>query len=686
MSCRLKSIASTLICVLLVACGSDSKPESSPISVPTALAPAPKVESDFVTFESAAVRPLALSENGKRLYVTNTPNSTLDIFTLSDNGPEFELSVPVGLEPVAVALNGQQAWVVNHLSDSVSIIDISAAIPHVVKTLLVGDEPRDIVFAGTEGTRAFITTAHRGQNGPDDQPLDAQLASHSVARADVWVFDAIDTGASLGGEPIKVVSLFGDTPRAMTVSPDGSRVYVAVMHSGNRTTTIAQVHRLAKPGPSQSSDGAVQPETGLIVQFDGKSWRDETGSTTDLNNVSYDDRVPFSLPDYDVFGLSANADLAVTQQISGVGTTLFNMVSNPVSGHVYVTNTEALNVNRFEGHGHTTTTVRGNFVQSRISILSDDGVQYRNLNKHLDHSQQTASEQDRQLSTAQPMGMTISNDGSILYVAGFGSNKVLAYDTESLESDEFTVDAAQQVKLQGGGPVAVVLDEARNRLYALTRFNNSVAVVDTNLLAEIGSVAMANPEPAHVIAGREFLYNAIDNSSHGDSSCGLCHVSGDTDALAWDLGNPDATVVSDPNEYVNDLVRPPYPPVFHPMKGPMTTQSFRGLANSGPMHWRGDRTGQSAKEGESLELAAFKEFNVAFPELLGRDTELDEEQMTLFAQFALEIQYPPNPIRALDNSLTSDQAAGEHTYFNEVTTMTEGQDEQCNMCHLIARI
>ena len=27
------------------------------------------------------------------------------------------------------------------------------------------------------------------------------------------------------------------------------------------------------------------------------------------------------------------------------------------------------------------------------------------------------------------------------------------------------------------------------------------------------------------------------------------------------------------------------------MKGPMTTQTLRGMANHGPMHWRGDRTG-----------------------------------------------------------------------------------------------
>jgi len=125
-------------------------------------------------------------------------------------------------------------------------------------------------------------------------------------------------------------------------------------------------------------------------------------------------------------------------------------------------------------------------------------------------------------------------------------------------------------------------------------FDNSVAVVDTNLLEQVDSVSMANPEPDHVIDGRAFLYSANDNSSHGDSSCALCHVGGDTDGLAWDLGNPDGEVVRNPNEFVNNLLLPPNPPVFHPMKGPMTTQSLRGMANNGPMHWRGDRTGANA--------------------------------------------------------------------------------------------
>ena len=115
----------------------------------------------FIEFESGQVRPLNLSPDGKTLFAVNTPNGTLEIFDLTSSTPN-PTRVPVGLEPVAVAARSNtEVWVVNHLSDSVSIVSLTGT-PHVIRTLLVGDEPRDIVFAGNP-QRAFITTAHRGQ-------------------------------------------------------------------------------------------------------------------------------------------------------------------------------------------------------------------------------------------------------------------------------------------------------------------------------------------------------------------------------------------------------------------------------------------------------------------------------------------------------------------------------------------
>src|SRR5262249_10410349 len=176
----------------------------------------------------------------KLLFAVNTPDNRLEIFRVLPSGLQHVSAVTVGLEPVAVAVAGDsEGGVVNHLSDSVSIVDLSRGpqLPRVTRTLLLGDEPRDIVFAGPNRRRAFITTAHRGQNTGSDP----QLTTPGVGRADVWTFDADHLGDSMGGAPLAVVTLFTDTPRALAVTPDGSRVYAAGFHTGNQTTIVNPV-------------------------------------------------------------------------------------------------------------------------------------------------------------------------------------------------------------------------------------------------------------------------------------------------------------------------------------------------------------------------------------------------------------------------------------------------------------
>src|SRR3954454_19166586 len=79
-------------------------------------------------------------------------------------------------------------------------------------------------------------------------------------------------------------------------------------------------------------------------------------------------------------------------------------------------------------------------------------------------------------------------------------------------------------------------------------------------------------------------------------------------------------------------------PVFHPMKGPMVTQTLQDIIDpipeeqQKPLHWRGDRSG-------------LEDFNQTFTNLLGNDVALTTNEMKEFKRFLSTISFPPNPLR-----------------------------------------
>ncbi|MBU6378321.1 MAG: hypothetical protein KJS95_07280 [Gammaproteobacteria bacterium] len=628
-------------------------------------------------FESGPVRPLALSADGQRLYVANAPAGCLEIYAIENDSLRLVSSVSVGLEPVAVAeRNANEVWVVNHLSDSVSVVRLDGT-PRVLRTLLVGDEPRDIVFAGATRERAFVTAANRGQNRPGFSS--ASLTTPGTGRADLWVFDAAQLDDSLNGKPLHVLTLPADVPRALAVSTDGRTVYAAAFMSGNRTTVL---HRDAlnspKPGLATSTDGVQAPATGLIVRYDGTAWRDE--ARNDWSN-----RVKFTLPDEDVFAIDATAaSPAIVNRYAGVGTTLFNMAVNPADGRVFVSNTEAFNEVRFEGSGRRgNSSVRGRIAESRISLITPSSAAVRavHLNPHVDFALPQGSSlpaADKARSLSQPTALVFNAAGDTLYAAAFGSAKVAALPAAALAAGNYAPDASRQIAVPPG-PAGLALNASGSRLYVYSRISHSLSIVDTGNRALLSTRSLFSPESAAVREGRGVFYDAVLGSANGTVSCASCHVFGDMDQLAWDLGNPDDRTQLNPNAYLP--LSPRTTPRFHPLKGPMTTQTLRGMKGNGPLHWRGDRTGTSREtvrgQTETLEEAAFKEFNPAFVSLLGREAPLGAAQMQAFTDFAMQLAMPPNPVRALDNSLTADEAAGRDIYMNFPITLLGS----CDNCH-----
>jgi hypothetical protein len=207
-------------------------------------------------------------------------------------------------------------------------------------------------------------------------------------------------------------------------------------------------------------------------------------------------------------------------------------------------------------------------------------------------------------------------------------------------------------------------------------------VIDIDTNSELAHLPVFNPEPSTVIAGRRFLYDAVATSSNGEASCSSCHVFGDFDSLAWDLGNPDDDQIPNNNPFEFNLGCPAN---FHPIKGPMTTQTLRGMARNGPMHWRGDRSGANNAGGNALdETAAFNRFLPAFDGLVGRgtpDTAVAASDMQKFADFILQVVMPPNPVRNLDNTLASDAQVGRNIFVN--TNRQSDTIRHCAGCHTL---
>ncbi|MBK7877282.1 MAG: beta-propeller fold lactonase family protein [Planctomycetes bacterium] len=607
-------------------------------------------QEGFVNWESPHVHPLELMPDGARIVLVNTADARIEVFELATGVPVHAFDVPVGLDPVSVrAASNGIVWVVNRVSDSISVVDLAAR--NVVATLATEDEPADVVFAG-DPRRAYVSCS--GTNA-------------------LLVFDPAHLAAAPGR-----VAIDGEEPRALAVSNDGKRIYAAIFASGNDTTILAggSVFNLdfppnvvnskvspysgANPPPNTRTTPAFEPplraglptppRVGLIVRHgaDG-AWRDDSGGDwTHLvsgPNAALSGRVPgWELVDHDLAVVDATThSIAYTRHLMN---TCMALAVHPKSGEVAVVGTDARNEVRFEPN------VRGRFLRVLLARVVADGapIGVVDLNPHLDYASSSISRTAREASLGDPRALAWNADGTAGWIAGLGSDDVVQVDAAGARVPNVSpIDV-------GTGPTGLAYDTTRERLYVLCRFDATLAVVDPAKRAVVARVSFFDPTPAAIRAGREHLYDTHSNSGLGQIACASCHVDARMDHLAWDLGDPSGELasVAGNNLAANNPAlleskvpgRGPFQP-FHPMKGPMVTQTLQDIVGKEPLHWRGDRAGLEAFAG-------------AFRTLQGSDTDATPEDMQELEAFLATIAYPPNPYRDFDNGLRAVLALPGH--------------------------
>ena len=607
---------------------------------PTSLAQSTTV----LNFESPQVHPLAITPDGTRLLAVNSPNGTLSVFQLANGQPPKLLAeIPVGLEPVSVALrNNNEAWVANWLSDSVSVVDLSTF--SVVRSVDVGDEPTDILFAGSTREMAFVCVSG-GASLLTPVPVD------QLGHGQIKVFDPANPLFAPA-----TIDILAKQPRALARNTDGSRVFVSVFESGNQTTIVKETDVTANgglPPPNPTPNPALPPapKTGLIVKRVGSQWVDELGR-------SWNASIPYTLADADVIVInSSSASLPTTTSltVTGIGTHIGNMAFDPAQSRLLAANLDDINEVRFEPN------LQGRFQNNRVSILTNAGngtpvvSNTQDLNQHVNFGNPAGSDSERSQSLAMPADLVRKSDGNY-FLAATSSARVGVLASDGTVTDRIAV---------GQGPTGLALDEPRQSLYVLNRFDQTISIVDINSKSQVNSVPVGmNPESSATRNGRRFLYDA-SFSAHGTVSCASCHLNGHRDGMVWDLGNPQGTL---------DPVTVSLPPPLsvngtdnlHPMKGPMMTQSLRGIIGNEPLHWRGDRAG-------------LENFSPAFMSLLGGTRQLTAPEMADFKAFVQAMKYPPNPNEVLTRT-PNEFTAGFAFFSNE---KLDGGTINCSQCHLV---
>jgi len=603
-------------------------------------------QGSFVNFETPHVHPLDLTPDGTRLLAVNTADGRLEVFDTT--GPALTQlgSVSVGYDPVSVrARNNTEAWVVNHLSDSVSIVDLDSL--RVRVTLDTHDEPCDVVFAGTP-ERAFVSCSQVNE---------------------VLVFDPFDLVAA----PL-VVAIDAEDPRALAVSPDGGTVYAAIFESGNGSTALGggstmsggsppntvsmggTPHGGVNPPPNdggsfdppQNPANPSPPAVSLIVKKDaGGAWRDDTGSdwTPWVSG-------PFSLlsgrvagwdmPDRDV-AMIDTATLSVSY-VTRLMNLNMGLAVNPASGHLAVIGTDATNEVRFEP------ILQGRFLRVNVALVDPTGPTSTvlDLNDHLDYSTSSVPQAQRDLSLGDPRGVAFDSTGSRAYISGMGSNNVVVIDNTGARAG-----LAPTIEV-GSGPTGPVVHDAADRLYVLGKFEAAISVINLTSEIEVDRVPFYDPTPTAISVGRKHLYSTHDTSGLGQIACGSCHIDSRMDRLAWDLGDPAGMEKSIAGQNLAANI-PGLTGGFedwHPMKGPMTTQTLQDIIGKEPLHWRGDRDG-------------IEEFGGAFMGLQGDDVQLTPTEMQEFEDFLATLHFPPNPFRNFFNDLPTALDLTGHTTTGE---------------------
>ena len=396
--------------------------------------------------------PVLCDAGQRRVWAVNPDNDT--VTAVHADSLLGQLEVPVCDDPRTLGTSASgEIWVTCYGDDRVRVLDGGSGAVVDTIDLGYGSAPFGIAFSPS-GDTAYVALEGDGELRRFD----------AATRA--------ETGA---------VSL-GPTPRAVAVSPDGSRVLVTRLLSPRDHGEVWEV----------DADAMSVARTLVLPKLGGEDNRDSTAGGR-------------GVPNY----LSAIAYA-------------------PGGASAWVASTK---VNR----------ERGTLVADDL----DQDNTVRSIATELDLSTGTVATTIDLDNSDSPSAIGFSPLGDYVLVALQGTNDVIVLDALEIDASSgfgsFVTRLGTDLAPQG-----VCVDAATNRSFVKAFMGRSVTALETDALFRHGMKSVASSDvptvanealAAQVLTGKQIFYNAGDTrmSAEGYLSCATCHLDGGHDGRVWDF-------------------------------------------------------------------------------------------------------------------------------------------------------
>jgi YVTN family beta-propeller protein len=257
---------------------------------------------------------------------------------------------------------------------------------------------------------------------------------------------------------------------------------------------------------------------------------------------------------------------------------------------------------------------------------------------------------------ADAYGVAASADGRFLAVSCGGTHEVLLFRTDvkplpwrsggsrDLIAPELLRDEGRFRRVAlGGRPTEIAFAPDARTLYVANYLENAVQVVDAEAGKVIRSIGLGGPAELSLARRGEALFHDAARSFNQWYSCQTCHSDGHTNGLDFDTMNDGWQDNSQTH-----------------LRSRKKVPTLRGVARTKPWTWHGWQT--------SLEDAVNESFTKSM-----QGPKPSPDDLKAMVAYLETIEYPRNPYREPDGSLSEAARRGEAVYRSAKAA--------CNTCH-----